>query len=112
MCIQFTIRTETEPLPVWSFQTLEAREAQLVIKAVVSSSDLLKRLEEEMKIKTYVVSEKLPKELEHLRHKVQYLQKVEAEPAMGRADVQELEDKVRQRIAYLTVPQLHRDVRS
>lgn len=48
-----------------------------------------------MKINSYMVSEKLPKELEAMRRTVQYLQKVALEPAMGQADIQELEDKVR-----------------
>lgn len=57
----------------------------------------MKRLEEKIKINRYMVSEKLPKELEGLRRAVQYLQKVSSEPAMGQADVQELEDKVQSR---------------
>lgn len=58
----------------------------------------MKRLEEELKINSYMVSEKLPKELEAMRRTVQYLQKVAAEPAMGQADLQDLEDKVRTRM--------------
>lgn len=58
----------------------------------------MKRLEEEIKINSYMVSEKLPKELEGMRYTVQYLQKVASEPAMGRADLQEMEDKVRNRM--------------
>ena len=60
----------------------------------------MKRLEEEIKINSYMVSEKLPKELEGMRRTVQYLQKVASEPAMGQADLQELEDKVRSRMWY------------
>jgi len=63
-----------------------------------SLSGLTKRLEEEIKINSYMVSEKLPKELEAMRRTVQYLQKIASEPAMGQADVQELEDKVRTRM--------------
>lgn len=55
----------------------------------------MKKLEEENKINSYMVSEKLPKELEATRRRVQYLQKITTEPAMGQADVQELEEKVR-----------------
>lgn len=58
----------------------------------------MKRLEEKIKINSYMVSEKLPKELEGMRRTVQYLQKVSSEPAMGHADVQELEDKVQTRM--------------
>lgn len=54
----------------------------------------MKRLEEEIKINSYMVSEKLPKELEGTRRTVKYLQKIAAEPAMGQADLQELQDKV------------------
>ncbi|KAM9811131.1 intraflagellar transport protein 81 homolog [Neosynchiropus ocellatus] len=57
---------------------------------------LMRRLEEEIKINSYMVSEKLPKELEGMRHTVQYLQKVASEPAMGHADLQELEDKIKE----------------
>ncbi|XP_022070165.1 intraflagellar transport protein 81 homolog [Acanthochromis polyacanthus] len=57
---------------------------------------LMKRLEEEIKINSYMVSEKLPKELEGMRRTVQYLQKVALEPAMGQADLQELEDKIKE----------------
>ncbi|KAM3611339.1 uncharacterized protein V6R79_016846 [Siganus canaliculatus] len=56
---------------------------------------LTKRLEEEIKINSYMVSEKLPKELESMRRTVQYLQKIASEPAMGQADIQELEDKIK-----------------
>lgn len=58
----------------------------------------MKRLEEEIKINSYMVSEKLPKELEGMRRTVQYLQKIASEPAMGQADLQELDDKVRTRM--------------
>lgn len=54
----------------------------------------MKRLEEEIKINSYMVTEKLPKELEGLRRTVQYMQKVSSEPAMGQADLQDMEGKV------------------
>uniref|UniRef100_A0AAQ6AP32 Intraflagellar transport protein 81 homolog n=1 Tax=Amphiprion ocellaris TaxID=80972 RepID=A0AAQ6AP32_AMPOC len=57
---------------------------------------LMKRLEEEIKVNSYMVSEKLPKELEGMRRTVHYLQKVALEPAMGQADLQELEDKIKE----------------
>ncbi|KAG9354659.1 hypothetical protein JZ751_001372, partial [Albula glossodonta] len=57
---------------------------------------LMKRLEEEIKFNTYMVSDKLPKELENKKRTVQYLQKVAAEPAMGQAELGELEDKIRE----------------
>ncbi|XP_054466972.1 intraflagellar transport protein 81 homolog [Anoplopoma fimbria] len=63
--------------------------------ADANPESLMKRLEEEIKINSYMVSEKLPKELEGMRRTVQYLQKVASEPAMGQADLQELEDKIK-----------------
>ncbi|XP_014904598.1 intraflagellar transport protein 81 homolog isoform X2 [Poecilia latipinna] len=57
---------------------------------------LMKRLEEEIKINSYMVTEKLPKELEGLRRTVQYMQKVSSEPAMGQADLQEMEGKIKE----------------
>ncbi|XP_033476483.1 intraflagellar transport protein 81 homolog [Epinephelus lanceolatus] len=64
--------------------------------ADANPESLMKRLEEEIKINSYMVSEKLPKELEGMRRTVQYLQKIAAEPAMGQADLQELEDKIKE----------------
>lgn len=66
-----------------------------VFDGSVLSTGLLRRLEEEAKINSYMVSEKLPRELEAMRRSVHFLQKVAAEPAMGQADLQELEEKVR-----------------
>lgn len=57
---------------------------------------LVKRLEEEIKFNSYMVSDKLPKELERMRRKVRYLQKVASEPAMGHAELAELEEKIKQ----------------
>lgn len=54
----------------------------------------MKRLEEEIKFNSYMVSDKVPKELERMRRKVHYLQKVASEPAMGHTELAELEDKV------------------
>uniref|UniRef100_A0A1A8R7I7 Intraflagellar transport protein 81 homolog n=2 Tax=Nothobranchius TaxID=28779 RepID=A0A1A8R7I7_9TELE len=64
--------------------------------ANTNPESLMKRLEEEIKINSYMVSEKLPKELEGMRRTVQYLQKVASEPAMDQADIQELEDKIKE----------------
>uniref|UniRef100_A0A8C7ZK08 Intraflagellar transport protein 81 homolog n=1 Tax=Oryzias sinensis TaxID=183150 RepID=A0A8C7ZK08_9TELE len=63
--------------------------------ADANPESLTRRLEEEIKINTYMVTEKLPKELESLRRTVQYLQKVASEPAMGQANIRELEDRVK-----------------
>lgn len=55
----------------------------------------MKRLEEEIKINSYMVTEKLPKELQGTKRTVQYLQKILAEPAVSQVDLQELDNKVR-----------------
>ncbi|XP_013359189.1 PREDICTED: intraflagellar transport protein 81 homolog isoform X2 [Chinchilla lanigera] len=54
---------------------------------------LMKRLEEEIKFNSYIVTEKLPKELENKKKELHFLQKVVSEPAMGHADLLELESK-------------------
>ncbi|XP_008333923.1 intraflagellar transport protein 81 homolog [Cynoglossus semilaevis] len=63
--------------------------------ADANPESLIKRLEMDIKINSYMVSEKLPKELEAMRNSVQFLQKVVSEPAMSHADLQELEEKIR-----------------
>uniref|UniRef100_A0A673MDU7 Intraflagellar transport protein 81 homolog n=1 Tax=Sinocyclocheilus rhinocerous TaxID=307959 RepID=A0A673MDU7_9TELE len=57
---------------------------------------LMKRLEEDIKFNSYMVSAKLPRELESMRKVVQYLQKVASEPALGQTELRELEDKIRE----------------
>lgn len=59
----------------------------------------------DIKINSYMVSEKLPKELEAMRNSVQFLQKVVSEPAMSHADLQELEEKVRTDVCFYSVTQ-------
>ncbi|MGH0137156.1 UNVERIFIED_CONTAM: hypothetical protein FKN15_030128 [Acipenser sinensis] len=62
----------------------------------VTRRGLMKRLEEEIKFNTYMGTDKLPKELESKTNAMQYLQKVVMEPAMGHAELGELEDKIRE----------------
>ncbi|XP_038619172.1 intraflagellar transport protein 81 homolog isoform X1 [Tachyglossus aculeatus] len=62
--------------------------------ADVKPESLMKRLEEEIKFNTYMVSEKFPKELETKKKEIDLLQKVVAEPAMGHSDILELETKI------------------
>ncbi|XP_056628451.1 intraflagellar transport protein 81 homolog [Triplophysa dalaica] len=57
---------------------------------------LMKRLEEDIKFNSYMVSEKLPREVENMRKVVKYLQKVASEPAMGQAELRELEGKIKE----------------
>lgn len=52
-----------------------------------------------------MASDKLPKELERIRSKVRYLQKVASEPAMGHAELDELEEKVTLKCLVLTSTQ-------
>uniref|UniRef100_A0A8C8YH54 Intraflagellar transport protein 81 homolog n=1 Tax=Prolemur simus TaxID=1328070 RepID=A0A8C8YH54_PROSS len=55
---------------------------------------LMKRLEEEIKFNSYMVTEKFPKELENKKKELHFLQKVASEPAMGHSDLLELESKI------------------
>lgn len=55
---------------------------------------LMKRLEEEIKFNSYMVTEKFPKELENKKKELHFLQKVVSEPAMTHSDLLELESKV------------------
>ncbi|XP_004910569.1 intraflagellar transport protein 81 homolog [Xenopus tropicalis] len=76
------------------------QRAQLQLKnmrnaaADAKPEGLMKRLEEEMKFHSYMVSEKLPKELESKRQTLHFQQKVVSEPAMSQADLTELEEKI------------------
>lgn len=57
----------------------------------------MRRLEEEIKINTYIVVEKLPKELERTRHTLNFLQKVVSEPTVGTTELQDMQNKVNRR---------------
>ncbi|KAF3850635.1 hypothetical protein F7725_012407, partial [Dissostichus mawsoni] len=54
--------------------------------ADANPESLMKRMEEEIKINSYMVSEKLPKELEAMRRSVQYLQKISSRLSDQSAD--------------------------
>lgn len=54
----------------------------------------MKRLEEEIKFNSYMVTEKFPKELENKKKELHFLQKVVSDFAMGHSDLLELESKV------------------
>ncbi|XP_062400081.1 intraflagellar transport protein 81 homolog [Sardina pilchardus] len=78
------------------------QRAQLQLKdlnqaaADAKPESVMRRLEEEIKFNSYMVTDKLPKEVQSKRVAVQYLQKVASEPAMGQAELAELEDKIRE----------------
>lgn len=72
-------------------------------RLLFSVTGLVKRLEEEIKFNSYMASDKVPKELERIRSKVHYLQKVASEPAMGHAELDELEEKVTSQYMFYRV---------
>ncbi|KAL2092766.1 hypothetical protein ACEWY4_012564 [Coilia grayii] len=57
---------------------------------------VMKRLEEEIKFNSYMVTDKLPKELQSKRVAVQQLQKVASEPAMGQSELAQLHSKIQE----------------
>lgn len=54
----------------------------------------MKKLEEEINFNSYLVTEKIPRELESKKNSTYFLQKVVAEPAMSQSDLNALEIKV------------------
>ncbi|XP_018412221.1 PREDICTED: intraflagellar transport protein 81 homolog [Nanorana parkeri] len=57
---------------------------------------LMKRLEEEIKFNSYMVSEKLPKELESKRQTLSFMQRVVSEQVVDQSDLTELEAKIQE----------------
>lgn len=55
----------------------------------------MKKLEEEINFNSYLVTEKIPGEVESKKTSVYYLEKVVAEPAMTQADLTALQSEVR-----------------
>ncbi|NWR90033.1 IFT81 protein, partial [Furnarius figulus] len=76
------------------------QRAQLQLKemqeAVADSKpeSLMKKLEEEINFNSYLVTEKMPRELESKKASVYLLQKVVAEPAMTQSDLTALESEI------------------
>lgn len=56
---------------------------------------LLQKIEEETKVNTYIVMQKLPKELEGKRKMVDNLQRVIDQPALGQDDIAQLKEKIK-----------------
>lgn len=61
----------------------------------VSAGDLVKKLDEENKVNAYMCEEKLPKDVESLRKACRDLEKVVNEPAMGQADLEEIQSQIK-----------------
>jgi intraflagellar transport protein 81 len=55
----------------------------------------LQKLEEETKVNTYIVTQKLPKEIDQRRQTVESLERIINQPALGRDDISQLRDQVR-----------------
>ena len=56
---------------------------------------LIQRLEEESRVNAYIVTQKLPKEVEAQEAAVKNLQKVISQPALGQDDIRNLKDKIK-----------------
>ncbi|XP_066987382.1 intraflagellar transport protein 81 homolog [Macrobrachium rosenbergii] len=56
---------------------------------------LLQRLEEDVNVNTYIVKEKLPKELKTKQRRVEILQRVVAQPAMGQNELDSVNKQIR-----------------
>ena len=56
---------------------------------------LLQKIEEETKVNTYIVMQKLPKEIDAKRKMVENLQKVIDQPALGQDDIASLKDNIK-----------------
>ncbi|RLV99925.1 hypothetical protein DV515_00009305 [Chloebia gouldiae] len=79
-------------------QRLQRAQVQLKeMQHVVADSkpeSLMKKLEEEINFNSYLVNEKIPREMESKKTSVYFLQKVVAEPAMTQADLTALESEI------------------
>ena len=61
-------------------------------------------MEEESRANSYIVKERLPKDLESRKKTVIDLQRVVAEPAMGQGDLDELNNKVATVVSRYILP--------
>lgn len=55
---------------------------------------LLQKIEEETRLNSYIVNEKLPKEIKQRKLELEILEKVSSEPAFGRAELNKINTKV------------------
>lgn len=55
----------------------------------------MQKIEEETKVNTYIVMQKLPKEIEAKRKTVENLQKVIDQPALGQDDIASLKENIK-----------------
>ncbi|XP_045152650.1 intraflagellar transport protein 81 homolog [Echinops telfairi] len=88
------LRVEKEREEFLAQQKQEQKNQVSSVKCSSFDSGLMKRLEEEIKFNSYMVTEKFPKELENKKKELHFLQKVVSEPAMGHSDLLELESKM------------------
>lgn len=56
---------------------------------------LVQKLEESIKVNSYLVKEKLPKEIATQRKYINDLQKIISQPALSRSDLDQINSKVR-----------------
>ncbi|KYO39754.1 intraflagellar transport 81-like protein isoform B [Alligator mississippiensis] len=90
---------ELNPLQdLLSEQRLQRVQLQLkaMHHAVADSKpeSLVKKLEAEIKLNSFLVNEEIPRDLETKKQSLYFLQKVVAEPAMSQSDLNELETKI------------------
>ena len=65
-----------------------------VYQYYVSNTGLVQNLEEETRVNTYLVKDKLPNEIASKKKSVNELQRVVSEPAMGQSDLDAITQKV------------------
>uniref|UniRef100_A0A8D2N6V3 Intraflagellar transport protein 81 homolog n=1 Tax=Zonotrichia albicollis TaxID=44394 RepID=A0A8D2N6V3_ZONAL len=86
-------------------QRLQRAQVQLKeMQHMVADSkpeSLMKKLEEEINFNSYLVNEKIPREMESKKTSVYFLQKLVAEPAMTQADLSALESEIEEVTAQI-----------
>ncbi len=75
------------------------REISSDTEVVALFTGLIQKLEEENRVNTFMLKDKLPKDLSTLKKSCADLQRVVAEPAMGQSDLDEINKKVTFRCA-------------